>query len=521
MKRPILPSLFFALWSVQCGSPAGDLTESEPCSDGKWNGRETDFDCGGPACGPCEFHKACLVDSDCASGVCERIKVCAADATLTGISPAQSPDAGGTLITLTGTGFTAKHTVTIDGIPADDVKVISATQITARAPRSKGPGKVDVAVGTPTGRKVTLAQSLTYQFTYGFVPTDRYTSPVGLFGKLLVADINRDQKPDLVFVGMGSVSVMPGTGQGTFGTAISTNLNLGGPVPLVLPGGPITPAVTGDLNSDGKPDLAFVTSNGVSILPGDGLGGFGTPTSFVVPGALVPLVGDLNGDGKPDLVVVNNSNAYAWTSDGMGGLLVRGMFPVGPTPIHAVLGDFNGDKRLDVVAIATGSLSLLAGDGMGGFGAQQVSGNLIYPSLRSAEVVDLNRDQKLTILMSSAFPPSQLNSSITETRDFGDGILRTRASPAIQMMVSLFAVGDFDGDGKPDLALAAGDGTEKVSVLLGNGSSFGAPIDASTQTAMPGYPNSLIAMDLNSDGKSDLTIQNGVLEPTILLNVSY
>jgi len=47
-----------------------DHTQKASCYDGQKNGRETDVDCGGPKCDPCNEFKACLVDDDCLSNVC-------------------------------------------------------------------------------------------------------------------------------------------------------------------------------------------------------------------------------------------------------------------------------------------------------------------------------------------------------------------------------------------------------------------------------------------------------------------
>ena len=88
-----------------------------------------------------------------------------------------------------------------------------------------------------------------------------------------------------------------GNGDGTFGakTDFAT-----GPVPVSV--------AIGDLNGDGKPDLAVANcdSNTVSVLLGNGDGTFGAKTDFATgsgPGSVA--IGDLNGDGKPDLAVAN------------------------------------------------------------------------------------------------------------------------------------------------------------------------------------------------------------------------
>ena len=77
MKRPVFRLVLFTLLCVRCVSAdSSSGPAAADCSDGKWNGQETDRDCGGPVCGKCGAKKACLVDSDCVSSTCLSIKVC-------------------------------------------------------------------------------------------------------------------------------------------------------------------------------------------------------------------------------------------------------------------------------------------------------------------------------------------------------------------------------------------------------------------------------------------------------------
>ena len=85
---------------------------------------------------------------------------------ISGISPASGPQAGGETVTITGVGFTAGSTVTFDGVPATDVVVVSSTEITAVVPPHAS-GVVDVAVVPPYGcgcQRVTA--TLVGEFTY-------------------------------------------------------------------------------------------------------------------------------------------------------------------------------------------------------------------------------------------------------------------------------------------------------------------------------------------------------------------
>ena len=90
----------------------------------------------------------------------------------------------------------------------------------------------------------------------------------------------------------------------------------------------------GDVNGDGKPDLAVANygSNTVSVLLGNGAGGFGAKTDFATgTGPHSVAIGDLNGDGKPDLAVANDgSNTVSvLLGNGAGGFGAKTDFATG------------------------------------------------------------------------------------------------------------------------------------------------------------------------------------------------
>jgi len=89
------------------------------------------------------------------------LTVVPAGPTVSSISPANGPAAGGTSVTITGTGFTGATSVSFGSTAASDFKVESDTQITATSPA--GSGAVNVIVTTKNG---TLATGAAYQFTY-------------------------------------------------------------------------------------------------------------------------------------------------------------------------------------------------------------------------------------------------------------------------------------------------------------------------------------------------------------------
>jgi hypothetical protein len=207
----------------------------------------------------------------------------------------------------------------------------------------------------------------------------------------------------------------------------------GSPVPVGL-----TPesVAEGDFNGDGKLDLAIVNaaSNTVTVLLGNGTGGFTAAPGSPFPVGTGPqfvVVGDFNEDGKPDLAIANagSDNVTVLLGNGTGGFTAAPGSPLaaGSNPHSVAVGDFNGDGKLDLTIANAGSnnVTVLLGNGTGGF----------------------------TVAPGSPFPVGSTPESM--------------------------AVGDFNGDGKPDLAIANSFGNN-VTVLLGNG--------AGGFTAAPGSP---------------------------------
>jgi hypothetical protein len=121
--------------------------------------------------------------------------------------------------------------------------------------------------------------------------------------------VNGDGRPDVIIAHYSGHATDPSK------DAVSVLLNLGGgrlgPARR-FDGGrlPIGVAV-GDLNHDGRPDIAVADmgGNNVTVLLGDGRGGFRNGGSYAVGrGPESVAIGDLNGDGKPDVVVADTES---------------------------------------------------------------------------------------------------------------------------------------------------------------------------------------------------------------------
>jgi hypothetical protein len=327
-------------------------------------------------------------------------------------------------------------------------------------------GRPDLAVANYFSNDVTI---LLGNGSGGFAPSAGSPFGAGLGPTAIaVGDFNRDGRSDLAVAGnsSGDVTVLLGNGSGGFaqpaGSPIST-----GP-------GPISVAVA-DFNLDLKPDLAVADnlSNDVTILLGNGSGGFAQAAGSPVNAGSGPVfvaAGQLDGDGRPDLAVANNqsNNVTILLGDGAGGFTQPPGSPVGAGagPYAVAVGDLNGGGGQDLVVAnnQSNSLTILLGDGSGGFSQPAGSPIPVGSGPASVAVADFNLDGRPDLAVANS-------GSDTVAILIGDGTGRfgRPPGPAIGAGSSPFsiALGDFNLDGKPDLA-AADFGLDAVTILLGN-----------------------------------------------------
>jgi len=389
------------------------------------------------------------------------------------------------------------------GITFTDVNVPGTTTITPLDPATAGtiPGGFSVGnIAFDLDTTSTFVGSVNVCFQ---VPT--VTDPVA-FSKLRI--LHSAPKFDLATANYNSnnASVVLGNGAGSFSSA--TNFAAGS-TPLAI--------AVGDFNGDGKPDLAVGSNLGhtISILLGDGSGGFGpaASTSLVVGSTVALAVGDFNSDGKADLAYLDSNSGINYVTvllgNGLGGFGPATNYPVGtvhPNPISLALGDFNRDGKVDLVVASDfpGKVSIFLGNGAGSFSSGT---NLsLAGRLGAVAVGDFNRDGKLDLAVSAVAGVTQDTVTILLGNGSG-GFAAAGSFGSTQAGLNgpySIAVGDFNNDGKLDLAAAnsGSNGAPSVSIAVGNGGGGFGPF---TQFAMPG--RYVVAADFNNDGNLDIATQ--------------
>jgi hypothetical protein len=367
----------------------------------------------------------------------------------------------------------------------DDLAVVNF------GPLAGGTGSVSILLGIGDG---------------SFQPAVYYavgTSPISA----VVGDFNGDGKLDLVVVNSGpsmggSLSILLGNGDGTFQN----------PTTITLGSSPQSIAI-GDFNGDGKLDLAVgvLKSSGggmVSVFLGKGDGTFQNPVNY--NGGDSPFhmaVGDLNGDGKLDLVIANyySNNISILFGNGDGTFRNAVFYAVGHEPNFVGIGDVDGDGKVDLVVLnhQDQDFSILFGNGDGTFRGTPLFLTSTQPTFIGG--ADLRGSGKPDVIIANQF-----QDTLSILLNNGNGTFQ----PPTQVNVErpdhtqegtiAFAAGDFNGDGKADIAVAdyfSG----RVSILLGNGdTTFQTPVVYPTAKD----PSFVAVGDFNADGKLDLAVAN-------------
>ena len=271
-------------------------------------------------------------------------------------------------------------------------------------------------------------------------------------------------------------------------------------------GGRTSGIAIGDLDRDGKQDAVVIYENlsRVSVLRGSGDGTFQPAVSYDTgSGSFALVLSDFDRNGAPDVAVANESvgSVSVLLGHGDGTLLPAVAYPVGAGPADIAAADMNLDGIPDLVTTnqASSTVSVLLGHGDGTFQPSRESDS--GPSPASLVVADFDLDGRPDVALANQVPGSY-GSRISILPGSGDGTFRQPISTPLSSFPISLVTADWNSDGIPDLALTDAF-TLSVKTLVGRGDGTLAP---PSTVASFFYPYGAVAEDLDGDGNMDLVV---------------
>jgi len=226
-----------------------------------------------------------------------------------------------------------------------------------------GDGKPDVVIANNGANQVSVYRNTSTPGNISFDPRIDLTVGTNPYS-VAIADLDGDGKADLAITTQGSssaLSVMKNT-------SMAGVISFDQPINYATLAGSFVVSV-GDLDGDGKPDLAAASSssNSVTVIRNTSTPGnlsFGSQQNFATGNYPVCVsIADLDGDGRPDMVTSNRftNNVSALKNISTAGAIsfdIHVDYDVDTDPFYVALGDLDGDGRPDIAAANSASTAV-------------------------------------------------------------------------------------------------------------------------------------------------------------------
>ena len=453
------------------------------------------------------------------------------------------PNSGpvGTSVTITGNNFNAiaANNIVFLGATQANVQSANATSLTVTVPVGATYQPISV-INTGTNLIGNSAQPFQVTFNSGVGQTitpsffsakaDLTTgnNPAGL---IAVADIDGDGKADLVVVNRST---------NTFSIFRNTSNNsqpvFAAKVDFITDSTPSSVAI-GDLDGDGKPDIVITNmfTNKISVYRNTAVSGsisansLAAQVSFIADTLALPTsvaIGDLNGDGKPDLAVTNsyyNTVSVLKNISKVGNIDMNSFSPAvdfitGLGPTSVAITDIDGDGKQDLVVsnLNAKTISVFR---------NKVTSNTIDTTSFSAKVDfkvgtgpnalaigDINVDGKPDVIVANQ---GSNTLSILTNKAFIGIIDSTSFASKVDISSNgespyYVAIGNIDSDTLPDIVVSnlISNNISVIRNLYTTGVLSSKSFASGVNFATGYYPYSASIVDLDGDGKADLVVPN-------------
>jgi hypothetical protein len=333
------------------------------------------------------------------------------------------------------------------------------------------------------------------------------------------ADFNGDGAPDVAYARYdffdNKMAVQLNAGDGTMRKAISITASADS-----------NDIAAGDIDGDSDQDIVVVsegsslTNTVIDLYLNNGSGRFTHMIATGGHGAQRVALADLNGDGKLDLAITNYSSQKTVSlllSNGNGTFQPETLYRVGANTTGIVATDLDGDGDLDLAVgwydniFLKSHMALLVNDGTGRFTVSQSTLLVHGPASPVVAAADFNSDGRQDIAVAG----SGRNRQIVLLN--GGNLTFTQTAYRAGFNATNLRAADVDADGDPDLmsATLGSTSTGTLSYLKNRGNGTFAPSDSIDEGAQP---SDVDVADFNGDGRPDLAVANsgattGAIQP--------